>query len=129
MPKRPINDLLEISLENVSLLIDTSKVIGKPLVIDEYKAVIPIARVSFGFGAGGSEFDSKNEEKIKNNLLFESAEEPYPYGGGSLGGVSITPEAFLVIDHGKTEIVQMEKNKNLFTKFMDLFMEVMKKTK
>ncbi len=129
MPRRPINDLLEISLENVSVLIDTSKVIGKPLIIDEHKAVIPIAKVSFGFGAGGSEFDSKTAEATKNNLLFETAEEPYPYGGGSLGGVSIIPEAFLVIDHGKTEIVQMEKNKNLFTKFMDLFFEVMKKAK
>lgn len=128
MSKRPINDLLAVSLENVSALIDCSKIIGKPLILDKDKAVIPIAKVSFGFGAGGSEFDSKtNINRAKNDLLFESGEDLFPYGGGSMGGVSMQPEAFLIIEKEKTSLIRMEQDVTLFNKILDLVKDVIKK--
>ena len=114
--KRPINELFESSLENVGVLMDTSKIVGNPLKIDENTTIIPISKITMGFGVGGSEFKGKNDHKKnkKEDLLFELTEENLPYGGGSLGGISMIPEAFIIKQNDKVEIIQMEKNKDLF---------------
>ena len=75
--KRPVNELFESSLENVKTFMDTSKIIGNPLKVDENTTIIPIAKITLGFGIGGSEFKNKDDSKKKNKdeLLFELSEE------------------------------------------------------
>ena len=121
--KRPVNELFESSLENVKAFMDTSKIIGSPLKVDENTTIIPIAKITLGFGIGGSEFKNKDE------LLFELSEEKLPYGGGTLGGISLIPEAFIVHSKDKVNIIYMEKNKDLFDKTFDLVNEIIEKAK
>ena len=52
-----------------------------------------------------------------------------PYGGGTLGGLSMIPEAFIIKTNEKVEIIQMEKNKDLFEKTIDLVNEIVEKSK
>ncbi len=129
MFKRPINEMLHSSLESLSNLIDSSKVIGKPIQIGEDKIVVPISKVTLGFGVGGSEFNvsNKKNKKLKNELSFEVSDELYPYGGGQLGGMSIVPEAFLIVSNNKSEIVYFDKNPSLFAKTLDLIKDIIKK--
>lgn len=129
MFKRPINEMLHSSLESLSNLIDSSKVIGKPIQIGEDKIVVPISKVTLGFGVGGSEFNvsNKKNKKLKNELSFEVSDELYPYGGGQLGGMSIVPEAFLIVSNNKSEIVYFDKNPSLFAKTLDLIKDIVKK--
>ncbi|MDD7735157.1 MAG: spore germination protein GerW family protein [Bacillales bacterium] len=129
MFKRPINEMLHSSLESLSNLIDSSKVIGKPIQIGEDKIVVPISKVTLGFGVGGSEFNvsNKKNKKLKNELSFEVSDELYPYGGGQLGGMSIVPEAFLIVSNNKSEIVYFDKNPSLFLKTIDLIKDIIKK--
>lgn len=129
MFKRPINEMLHSSLESLSNLIDSSKVIGKPIQIGEDKIVVPISKVTLGFGVGGSEFNvsNKKNKRIKNELSFEVSDELYPYGGGQLGGMSIVPEAFLIVSNNKSEIVYFDKNPSLFAKTLDLIKDIVKK--
>lgn len=128
MFKRPINEMLSSSLDSLSNLIDSSKIIGKPIQVDENKIIIPITRVTLGFGVGGSEFNiNKKPKKEKNELSFEISEELYPYGGGQLGGMSLNPEAFLVISNNKSEIIYFDKNPSIFMKTLDLLKEIIKK--
>ena len=61
--KRPINELFESSLENVGVLMDASKIVGNPIKIDESTIIIPISKITMGFGIGGSEFKSKEDKK------------------------------------------------------------------
>ena len=49
--------------------------------------VIPVSRVSFGFGAGGSDFASKHAQ----------AGAPMAFGGGGGAGVTVSPVCFLII--------------------------------
>ena len=63
MEEHPINQLLDISLDKVIHMIDTQKIIGHPINIGDGRTLIPISRVTFGFGAGGSEFDSNKQTK------------------------------------------------------------------
>ena len=129
--KRPINELFESSIENVSTLMDTSKVVGNPIKIDENTTIIPISKITMGFGIGGSEFKSKDDNKRlkREEILFELSEEKLPYGGGTLGGISMIPEAFIVHTKSKVEIIYMEKNKDLFEKTIDLVNEIVEKSK
>lgn len=129
--KRPVNELFESSLENVKTFMDTSKIIGDPLKINEDTTLIPIAKITLGFGIGGSEFKNKEEGKKKNkeDILFELTEEKLPYGGGTLGGISLIPEAFIIHSKGKVEIIYLEKNRDLFDKTLDLVNEIIEKSK
>ena len=58
MKENPINKLLDVSLNNINRLVDVSKVIGQPIRVDEDKIVITVSKVTFGFCAGGSEFNN-----------------------------------------------------------------------
>ena len=77
----------------------------------------------------GSEFNvsKKKNKKLKNELSFEVSDELYPYGGGQLGGMSIVPEAFLIVSNNKSEIVYFDKNPSLFAKTLDLIKDIIKK--
>ena len=66
MFQRPINEMLSASLESLSGLIDSSKIIGKPIRIDENKIVVPISKVTLGFGVGGSEFSISHPKEKKS---------------------------------------------------------------
>ena len=129
MFKRPINEMLNSSLESLSNLIDSSKVIGKPIQISEDKILVPISKVTLGFGVGGSEFNvsNKKNKRLKNELSFEVSDELYPYGGGQLGGMSIVPEAFLIVSNDRSEIIYFDKNPSLFAKTLDLIKDIIKK--
>lgn len=130
MSKRPVNEFIQLSLGNVNDLIDCSKIMGKPLFVDENKVIIPIAKLSFGFGTGGTEFDSKGSKKnVKNDILFEASEDLYPFGGGSLGGVSIQPEAFMIIENGKSKLIKMDKDPTIFDRLLDLAKNIINETK
>ena len=53
MSQRDINEMLSNSLQNLNLIIDSSKVIGSPLKIDEERIIIPLSKITVCFGVGG----------------------------------------------------------------------------
>ena len=124
MPERQINEMLTKSLQNLNFLIDSSKVVGKPISLDDGKMIIPISKITFGFGVGGSEFSTKKDKIITNNLI-ES--EEYPFGGGTLGGVNVVPIAFIIIDNNSQKLIKVEQNDNLFDRVLDLIIAFLKK--
>ena len=64
MKQHPINQLLNISLDNVVRMVDTGKIVGQPIYLGDNRQIIPISRVTFGFGVGGSEFSAKKDKII-----------------------------------------------------------------
>lgn len=91
--KHPIGEILDTSLENLRKLVDANTVIGTPITPTEGTTIIPISKVAFGFASGGTE--------------LPGGKSAMPFGGGSGGGVTITPLAFIVITGGKVEILQV----------------------
>ena len=121
--ENPINDLLDISLENIGRMIDINKVIGTPMRVDENNIVIPISRVSFGFAAGGSEFAPNSGSKAYD---LELSEELFPFGGGSGGGINIAPIAFLKISNGNMEVLNVNKDAGIIEKLFDVAKDFLK---
>lgn len=114
------------SFEEMGLLLETGKTLGKPVVVNEELAIVPITRVTFGFGTGGSEFG--NPTKNDNILQYEVDQDIFPYGGGTVGGVSIKPEAFLVIKKDDIKLVKMD-DRSVYGKVLDMVIAAMKSKK
>lgn len=93
----PIEGMLGVSMEKIREMVDVNTVIGEPIITqDGLTTVIPVSRVSFGFGSGGSDVPSKSEKEL--------------FGGGAGAGVTIRPVAFLVIKAGDVKLLQMDEN-------------------
>lgn len=59
----PISDLMTETMSKIKEMVDVNTIIGNPIVAADGTTVIPVSKVSFGFGAGGSEFASKHGGK------------------------------------------------------------------
>lgn len=68
-------------------MIDVNTVIGDPITTPDGVTIIPVTKVSIGYGAGGSDFATKNYPANRDNA----------FGGGAGAGVNITPVAFLIV--------------------------------
>ena len=81
-----LSNMLENTLSKIKDMISVNDVVGDPITTADGVTIIPISKVSVGFGGGGSDFVSKNVNKQEN-----------PFGGGGGGGVNVVPIAFIVI--------------------------------
>lgn len=87
MSDHPINSLLRDTLEKIKETVDVNMIVGKPVITPDGTTVIPVSKISFGFGSGGSEYTPKNA----------SSETPLAFGGGGGAGVTVSPVCFLVV--------------------------------
>ena len=108
MNEHPIESLMEIAMNNIQDMIDVNTIIGEPIYIDSNITIIPVSKVSFGFVAGGSEFNSETIEEYKRKDKDEEISYKNPFGGGSGAGVNITPMSFLVINNGNIKLMPVE---------------------
>lgn len=123
MKEHPINDLLNISLDSVIRMVDTSKIVGTPIDLGNNRFIIPISKVSFGFGAGGSEFTNSSPDKRKTFFNSEVSEEIFPFGGGSGGGISINPSSFILVNNDEIKIVNSEGANSLVERILEVIKE------
>ena len=89
----PITKLMENTLAKVRELGDAETIIGKPVVTPDGVTVIPVSKLSCGFGTGGSDFNTRHNS---NAVLF---------GGGGGAGVEITPVSFIVIRGDRVDVL------------------------
>ena len=87
-------NMLENTIAKIREMVDVNSVIGDPIVTADGITIIPISKVSVGFGGGGSDFVSKNVNQHEN-----------PFGGGVGAGVKVTPIAFLIIKEGSVRMI------------------------
>jgi len=87
-------NMLENTIAKIREMVDVNSVVGEPITTPDGVTIIPVSKVSVGFGGGGSDFVSKNVNKQEN-----------PFGGGAGGGVKVTPIAFLIIKEGSVRML------------------------
>ena len=85
-----LGELTESNMKNLQALIDSNSVIGREIVTPDGTVILPVSKVSFGFGSGGGDYGKPGQ----NN-----------FGGGGGAGVKIDPVAFLVIKDGTTRVM------------------------
>lgn len=87
---KPLSEMMETIMGKVREMVDTNSIIGEPINTPDGVTVIPISRVSFGFGTGGSDDYGKTVDR---------------FGGVGAAGVKIDPVSFLIIKDGVTRVV------------------------
>ena len=85
--KTQLNDLMRSAMEKVREMADTNAIVGQPITTPDGVTLIPISKVSMGFGCGGGDYGKA---------------QPRGFGGA---GVNIAPVAFLVIKDGITRVL------------------------
>ena len=83
----PLSEMMSSSMSKIREMVDVNTVIGDPIVTGDGVTIIPVTKVSIGYGGGGSDFATKNYPANRDNA----------FGGGAGAGVSITPVAFLIV--------------------------------
>jgi len=94
-------NMLEKTIAKMREMVDVNSVIGDPITTADGVTIIPISKVSVGFGGGGSDFVSKNPNKQDN-----------PFGGGVGGGIKVTPVAFLIVKEGSVRMLPVASPAN-----------------
>src|SRR5690606_11920758 len=77
--------------------------------------ILPISKVGVGFVAGGSDIHSEQQEHQQHTAMTVQS----PFGGGTGGGVSITPIAFLVVGTSGVKIVPLDNQTHLIDRMID----------
>ena len=86
----PLRDVMNSTMEKVREMVDANNIVGAPITTPDGVTLIPISRVSFGFGSGGGDYGKQGQTN---------------FGGGGGAGVKIDPVAFLVIKDGTTRVM------------------------
>lgn len=133
--QHPIEDLMKTAMHNLKEMVDVNTIVGKPVATKDGSVILTVSKVSFGFGAGGSDFQGNGngstfikrpKNKFQPNLEQEKKtaatekEQEYPFGGGSGAGVSINPVAFLVVGEKGVQVMHLQSNTHLIEKALDV---------
>ena len=114
MDKNPIGELMQNTMENVRSILKVDTVVGDPIHTPDGIMLVPISKISVGFGGGGVEF---NQKKVGENR---------PYGGGNATGVKIEPIGFLIVKDGSVRMVNVTPPaNNTVDRIIDLVPQVM----
>ena len=95
-----IDALIKTVLSEMKVAINSKTVIGEPTVCGKW-TVIPVTKVSFGFGAGGGQ--GKNDAN---------------FGGGSGGGATLEPVAFLVVSDKEVKLISLKERETVWEKIL-----------
>ena len=100
------NSVITSLLKGVDSVLSTKTVVGEPIHVGD-TILVPLVDVSFGLGAGAGNQDKKAS------------------GGGGIGG-KMSPSAILVIQNGKTKLVNI-KQQDTVTKILDMVPDLVDK--
>ncbi len=112
LEKKPLSDLMETTMTKIREMVDSNSIVGEPITTPDGVTVIPISRVSFGFGTGGSDYGKTTDK----------------FGGAGAAGVRIDPVSFLIIKDGVTRVVPVAMPAvGVADRLLDLLPEVMER--
>ena len=99
------SNMLENAIAKIREMVDVNSVIGDPITTPDGTTIIPVSKVSVGFGGGGSDYVSRNVNKLDN----------HPFSGGAGGGIKVTPIAFLIVKEGSVRMLPVAAPANTTT--------------
>ncbi len=98
-----IDALIKTVLSELKVAINSKTVIGDPITVQNW-TVIPVTKVSFGFGAGGG----------------EGKKDSVGFGGGSGGGATIEPTAFIAVSPSEVKLFSLKGKETVWEKILNV---------
>lgn len=119
MAEHPIENLMVTAMSSLRDMIDVNTILGDTVETKDGTTIIPVSKVSFGFAAGGSEFNTNKLNKYAENVKL-------PFGGGSGAGVNISPVAFLMVKDSNVKLLTVDADKPI-DKLVDYVPDIVNK--
>jgi sporulation protein YtfJ len=113
-----IENLMNEAMKNIKTMVDANTIVGDVITAPDGTIIIPITRVSMGFGAGGSEFGARPGPDGDKGKMF---------GGGTGAGVSVNPVAFMVVTKDSVRIMPVSNTMSTVERVIDTMPELMSK--
>ncbi|MBF0410885.1 MAG: sporulation protein [Candidatus Riflebacteria bacterium] len=98
-----IDSLIKTVLSELQVAVSSKTVIGEPISVQNW-TVIPVTKVSFGFGAGGG----------------EGKKDSVGFGGGSGGGATIEPTAFIAVGQNEVKLFSLKGKETVWEKILNV---------
>lgn len=102
---------------NINQMVDVNTIGGEPIITPSGVTIIPISKVSVGFGLGGGDFKPSTPEERKC----------IPFGGGGGGALTITPIAFLTVSGENVKLITIDRNETTVDKALAMAPEMVDK--
>ena len=93
MEENKINALMDMTVSKIRQLVDADTIIGKPISTPDGIPVIPVSRMSFGIGTGGT-----------------TGSKGISFTGGNGAGVKVEPVGFFVIKDGTCRMISVNSS-------------------
>ena len=106
-----VEDLIKTMMQEFRQITKAETVVGEPITAGG-TVVVPVSKVSLGFGAGGGGADKADGS-----------------GSGTAGGASVEPVAFVVIKDGKAQILPIAEKEGSLKGLLDMAPDILKKVK
>ena len=108
----PIGDLMSTTMQKIREMVDVNTIVGEPVTTPDGVTLVPVSRVSFGFGGGGGGLVKQRDG----------------FAGGSAAAVRIEPIGFLVIRNGIVNMLNLQPPaSNTLDRIVDLIPQLMDK--
>lgn len=107
------------AMTSLESMVDVNTIVGDMVTSPDGTVIIPVSKVTFGFAAGGSEFNTNKLSKYSEN-------QKLPFGGGSGAGVNISPVAFLTVKDGQVKLLNINGTTSI-DKLIDIIPDVINK--
>ncbi|MDD3410856.1 MAG: GerW family sporulation protein [Eubacteriales bacterium] len=117
MQQHPIDNMMQTTMDSIRGMVDVNTVVGTPVLGTRGTTIIPISKVSFGFIAGGGEYDPQKAHA-----------EKFPFAGGSGAGVSVQPVGFLVVGEHSVKVLPAQTS-GAMERMVDLIPQIMEDLK
>ncbi len=111
-----VQDVLGTTMERLRTMVDANTIIGTPIQAGD-TTLIPVSKLSFGFGCGNSDFTAKGGKPTA----------PVLNGGGGGGGAKLDPVAFLVIRGDSVKLLPVSAPSNSIDRIVEAIPDVMDK--
>lgn len=85
-----VSNMMQNTISKIREMLDVNSVVGQPITLPDGVTIIPVSKVSVGFGGGGSDYAKSSKDD---------------FGGGMGGGVKVTPICFLIVKEGNVRMM------------------------
>jgi sporulation protein YtfJ len=112
-----LTNVISTAAEKIREMMDSNAVIGNSITTPDGSVIIPVSKINFGFGSGGTDTTSK----INNGVAF---------AGGAGAGLTIKPVAFIVVKNdGDIRLLEIAKESGVIDGVMSSLPELITKLK
>jgi sporulation protein YtfJ len=111
---------MDTTLDTIKGVIDANTIVGDP-IRNNNTIVVPISKITIGFGIGGGEY-SKGYDKKEATTNQEPG-----FAGGSGAAISVQPVAFVVVENEETRLMSLDHNINMIDTVLNITPKVIEK--